>query len=64
MVLVMGRTGSGKSTLLRAINGLVPHFSGGTLRGRVTVDGRAGTVTVHPDRHADRPDKASSSTDA
>jgi len=40
MCLVMGRTGSGKSTLLRAVNGLVPHFSGGTLRGRVVVDGR------------------------
>ena len=31
LVLVVGRTGSGKTTLLRAINGLVPHFSGGTL---------------------------------
>lgn len=40
LALVVGRTGSGKSTLLRAINGLVPHFSGGTLTGRVTVDGR------------------------
>jgi energy-coupling factor transport system ATP-binding protein len=40
LVLVVGPTGSGKSTLLRCINGLVPHFSGGTLRGRVVVDGR------------------------
>ena len=40
LALVVGRTGSGKSTLLRAINGLVPHFSGGTLHGRVVVDGR------------------------
>jgi energy-coupling factor transport system ATP-binding protein len=40
LVLVVGRTGSGKSTLLRALNGLVPHFSGGTLHGRVVVDGR------------------------
>ncbi len=40
MVLVVGRTGSGKTTLLRAVNGLVPHFSGGTLNGRVVVDGR------------------------
>jgi energy-coupling factor transport system ATP-binding protein len=39
-VLVIGRTGSGKSTLLKAINGLVPHFTGGTLAGRVSVDGR------------------------
>ena len=40
LCLVIGRTGSGKTTLLRAINGLVPHFSGGTLSGHVTVDGR------------------------
>ena len=40
LALVVGRTGSGKTTLLRAINGLVPHFSGGTLTGRVIVDGR------------------------
>jgi energy-coupling factor transport system ATP-binding protein len=39
LCLVVGRTGAGKSTLLRAINGLVPHFTGGTLQGRVTVDG-------------------------
>src|SRR5437868_4136749 len=39
-VLVIGRTGAGKSTLLKAINGLVPHFSGGLLTGRITVDGR------------------------
>jgi len=37
--LVAGRTGVGKSTLLGAINGHVPHFTGGTLRGRVSVDG-------------------------
>ncbi len=48
LVLVMGRTGSGKSTLLRSINGLVPHFSGGTLRGRVLVDGR--DTATHPPR--------------
>ncbi len=39
--LVVGPTGSGKSTLLRCVNGLVPHFSGGTLGGRVLVDGHA-----------------------
>jgi energy-coupling factor transport system ATP-binding protein len=33
LALVTGRTGSGKSTLLRAVNGLVPHFSGGTIAG-------------------------------
>lgn len=41
LCLVVGGTGSGKSTLLQAINGLVPHFSGGILSGRVLVDGRS-----------------------
>ena len=36
-VLLVGRSGAGKSTLLRCLNGLVPHFTGGTLRGSVTV---------------------------
>jgi energy-coupling factor transporter ATP-binding protein EcfA2 len=48
LVLVVGRTGSGKSTLLRAINGLVPHFTGGTLAGRVVVAGR--DTSTHPPR--------------
>ena len=39
LCLVAGRTGVGKSTVLGAINGLVPHFTGGRLAGRVTVDG-------------------------
>ena len=40
LCLVVGPTGSGKSTLLGSVNGLVPHFTGGTLSGRVTVAGR------------------------
>lgn len=43
LCLVIGATGAGKSTLLRAINGLVPHFTGGTLAGRVLVQGRSTT---------------------
>ncbi len=39
-ILVAGPSGSGKSTLLRTINGLVPHFSGGTISGAIIVDGR------------------------
>lgn len=37
--LVTGRTGSGKSTLLRCLNGLVPHFSGGAISGKINVFG-------------------------
>jgi energy-coupling factor transport system ATP-binding protein len=48
LCLVVGRTGAGKSTLLGAVNGLVPHFTGGTLAGRVTVDGR--DTATHPPR--------------
>ncbi len=40
LCLVVGATGAGKSTLLGTINGLVPHFTGGTLAGRVVVAGR------------------------
>jgi energy-coupling factor transport system ATP-binding protein len=40
LCLVLGETGSGKTTLLRAVNGLVPHFTGGILTGRVMVAGR------------------------
>lgn len=40
LLLVAGETGAGKSTLLRAACGLVPHFSGGDLDGRVLVAGR------------------------
>ena len=48
LCLVVGRTGAGKSTLLGAINGLVPHFTGGRLAGRVVVDGR--DTATHPPR--------------
>ncbi|MHA3704716.1 ABC transporter ATP-binding protein [Jatrophihabitans sp. YIM 134969] len=52
LCLVVGPTGAGKSTLLGTVNGLVPHFSGGTLAGRVTVAGRD-TRTHHPRDLAD-----------
>lgn len=52
LALVVGRTGSGKSTLLGAINGLVPHFTGGHLEGRVVVAGRD-TATHQPRDLAD-----------
>ncbi|MQS09701.1 ABC transporter ATP-binding protein, partial [Streptomyces alkaliphilus] len=40
LTLLVGPSGVGKTTLLGAVCGLVPHFTGGTLHGRVTVAGR------------------------
>jgi energy-coupling factor transport system ATP-binding protein len=39
VVLLEGPSGGGKSTLLRALCGLVPHFHGGRIGGRVEVAG-------------------------
>ncbi len=52
LALVVGPTGSGKSTFLKAINGLVPHFTGGSLTGHVVVDDRD-TATNRPRDLAD-----------
>ena len=52
-LLVVGPSGAGKSTLLRCLNGLVPHFHGGTIRGQVRVAGRD-PVAVGPRGMSDR----------
>ncbi|MCX5047826.1 MULTISPECIES: ABC transporter ATP-binding protein [unclassified Streptomyces] len=52
LVLLVGPSGAGKSTVLGTVSGLVPHFTGGTLRGRVTVAGRD-TRTHKPRELAD-----------
>ncbi|MDX9798664.1 MAG: ATP-binding cassette domain-containing protein, partial [Bacteroidales bacterium] len=39
-VLVTGPSGCGKSTFIRSINGLIPHFYGGKIKGDVTVSGK------------------------
>ncbi|WP_330349929.1 ABC transporter ATP-binding protein [Streptomyces sp. NBC_00582] len=52
LVLLAGPSGVGKSTLLGTVCGLVPHFTGGTLHGRVTVAGRD-TRTHKPRELAD-----------
>jgi energy-coupling factor transporter ATP-binding protein EcfA2 len=52
VLLVIGESGSGKSTLLRAVNGLVPHASGGRFAGEVVTFGRS-TRTHQPRELAD-----------
>ncbi|GGO52805.1 putative ABC transporter ATP-binding protein [Streptomyces daqingensis] len=52
LCLLVGASGAGKSTLLGTVSGLVPHFTGGTLHGRVTVAGRD-TRTHKPRELAD-----------
>jgi len=62
-VLLVGPSGSGKSTLLRTLNGLIPHFYSGEMKGAVLVDGvdtrdvpiselakRVGLVFQNPER--------------
>ena len=50
LVVVAGRTGVGKSTLLGIATGLVPRFTGGTLTGRVLLDGKDVTRTPPRER--------------
>lgn len=44
--LVTGPTGAGKSTFIRAINGLVPHFTGGEYSGSVMLRGETTRDTL------------------
>ena len=53
VTVIAGPSGAGKSTLLRAMAGLVPHFSGGSLAGRLHVAG-ADPTAVGPDGMAGR----------
>ncbi len=48
LALVVGSTGVGKSTLLGTMNGLVPHFTGGRLSGRVRISDY--DTRLHPPR--------------
>jgi len=40
LVALLGRVGSGKTTLCMALNGLIPHATGGAFRGDVLIQGK------------------------
>ena len=48
LTALTGPSGGGKTTLLRALCGLIPHFHGGRMEGRVTLAG-ADTRAVRPE---------------
>jgi energy-coupling factor transport system ATP-binding protein len=52
-LLVTGESGGGKSTLLRTLNGLVPHFHGGSFSGEVIV-GNVNTTDTKPRQLSDQ----------
>lgn len=39
-IVLTGPSGCGKTSLTRLLNGLIPHFYGGTLEGRIRIDGK------------------------
>ena len=51
LTLVAGASGSGKSTFLRSLNGLVPHFTGGEISGKIDVFGKD-PISLGPERMA------------
>lgn len=38
-ILLTGRSGCGKTTLIRSLNGLIPHFYPGEIKGNILMDG-------------------------
>lgn len=46
LILLLGSSGCGKTTITRLINGLIPHFYEGELKGDVQIDGRSTTDTT------------------
>ncbi len=46
-ILLTGRSGCGKTTLIRSLNGLIPHFYPGEIKGDIRMDGISLT-DMHP----------------
>lgn len=40
-ILLTGRSGCGKTTLIRSLNGLIPHFYPGEIKGDLLMDGKS-----------------------
>ena len=40
-ILLTGRSGCGKTTLIRSLNGLIPHFYPGEMKGNIFLDGQS-----------------------
>lgn len=40
-ILLTGRSGCGKTTLIRSLNGLIPHFYPGEIKGNILMDGQS-----------------------
>ena len=41
LILLTGRSGCGKTTLIRSLNGLIPHFYPGEIKGNISLDGKS-----------------------
>jgi energy-coupling factor transport system ATP-binding protein len=49
-ILITGKSGSGKSTLAKCISGTVPYFYGGTIGGKIFLNGKDIRDTNHKER--------------
>ncbi len=45
-ILLTGRSGCGKTTLIRSLNGLIPHFYPGEIKGSLSLDGQSLLIEI------------------